>query len=521
MSKEPQKPDSISAMAFYHSDGLVPAWHQAMRFAGEGGRITTLPDIIEARLKTEPGSTPWERYFTTTTAEYMGRTRKGVRILIVAHGVGPMATLDGIVKAYSHEFKDKTRSNRGGKISYEEWYKLESGYYGDVSVVDMDQLIKRYEYPFIEILTSLDAYSEPLLEARFGLNAAYYIDRHRKIAIEWHREQAGIDPPNRYNLQGHGQYLNRRRIQHTSDGTALSDPYILKMGDAANCSYLYSTLEAGSAFAHLISIGGLMHCNHQDGESLVCDVDCHEWGNGTRFVGLKSGTEISDIHPGYENIRSIIHKNWRKLFKQAGSKNRVGLRPLVRVGENWFTQYVESGVRLDSHEPEYRVTSLNKIGGPVEFVTPIWGYYGFFQYDVKQVKAIAPPKANVYVFVSEPKLVPAKGGSEHQRVRVQFYEADIDTSQRLIREHELQNDCETLMSFVTKDGKTGLLHFRRISFLTADCGDSAGKHALSATFEQESVDNRCPKCHKAFEELKVSGHKEPKPEFPPDAEGQK
>ena len=104
---------SNSAMAFYHGNGLVPAWQQASRFASDTGRIATLPDIIDARLGSEPGTPSWERYFSTTSAEYLGRSRSGNRIIIVAHGVGPMATLDGILKAYSFEFNDKTRGRRG------------------------------------------------------------------------------------------------------------------------------------------------------------------------------------------------------------------------------------------------------------------------------------------------------------------------------------------------------------------------------------------------------------------------
>ena len=34
------------AMAFYHQDGLPAAWKQAMKFAGKGGRLATMPDIV-------------------------------------------------------------------------------------------------------------------------------------------------------------------------------------------------------------------------------------------------------------------------------------------------------------------------------------------------------------------------------------------------------------------------------------------------------------------------------------------
>ena len=89
------------AMAFFHGDGLPSAWKQAIKFAGPGGRIGTMLDVIASRTATVPGEAPWENYYTTLTGEYFGSTKQGTKIIIVAHGIGPMATLDGIQKAYS------------------------------------------------------------------------------------------------------------------------------------------------------------------------------------------------------------------------------------------------------------------------------------------------------------------------------------------------------------------------------------------------------------------------------------
>ena len=52
-----------STMAFYHEDGLIPAWKQAQRFAGTGGRIATMQDIADLRIATGPGEAPWEQHF--------------------------------------------------------------------------------------------------------------------------------------------------------------------------------------------------------------------------------------------------------------------------------------------------------------------------------------------------------------------------------------------------------------------------------------------------------------------------
>ena len=80
--EEKKETPSVQVMTFYHKDGLVPAWKQAIRFAGQEGRIAILPDIINARLSTKPGSIPWERYFTTLSAEYLGISRGGNPIIV-------------------------------------------------------------------------------------------------------------------------------------------------------------------------------------------------------------------------------------------------------------------------------------------------------------------------------------------------------------------------------------------------------------------------------------------------------
>ena len=86
---------SQSAMAFYHDEGLVPAWKHAAKFAGPDGRIGTMLDVVDARIASSVDDFPWNTYFTTASAEYFGYSRGGKRILIVAHGVGKQARVAG------------------------------------------------------------------------------------------------------------------------------------------------------------------------------------------------------------------------------------------------------------------------------------------------------------------------------------------------------------------------------------------------------------------------------------------
>ncbi len=438
---------SPEAMAFYHQDGLPAAWQQAMKFAGKGGRLATMPDIVTARLGTKPGEMPWETYFTTLTAEYFGFSKAGNRILIIAHGIGPMFTLKGVQKAYSWEYKDKERNRRGGRITAQEFLDLEAGKYGEVAIVDFESYCQRYEYPFLQMLRVSQAIIDPVLKARLGSQAEQYIMAHAEAARKWHRKQARIDPKNRYNLPDYERFLDRRRRQHLQDSVEGSDPFIVKLEGAANCCYTFGSrrghrqIEDGYAIAHLISTGGLSHVFYEGNESLVLDIDCHEWLNGVRFVGIKAGGDIQSVSKG-PNARQLLRKYWRDLFVPAGNKRGIGFRALVRIDEQWFTQYPKAGARMDTGEPEYVVTSAKKVGEPVLFRTTSSGSGVFFKFGVNEVKAIAPPNANAYFFVGEPR----PEGNDHI-CEVQFYRIKADTSRRLMRADKLARDYDMMMKF--------------------------------------------------------------------------
>ncbi len=453
MTKKEQRPFT-HAMAFYHQDGLPAAWKQAMKFAGNGGRLATMPDIVAARVATKPGDLPWETYFTTLTAEYYGISKSGKRILVVAHGIGPMSTLEGIQKAYSWQYQDKDRNRRGGRITQQEFWDLETGKFGEVSIIDLESYCMLwYKYPFLQSLRSSEALIDPVLKARFGPQTEEYVKAHTEAARMWHQEQAGLDPENEYNSPNHGEFLDRRRSQHERDSVENSDPYILKVEGAANCSYYYgpehgfAKIEDGYAFAHLISTGRLCHV-HQDGnESLILDVSCHEWWNGVRLVGIQADGNIRSGLDEGPNARVLLYKHWRELLVPVENNEGFGFCALMKSDEQWFTQYPKAGERMDTWEPEYVVTSAKEVGQPVQFRTTSIGSM-FFRFGVNEVKTIAPSNANAYFMVGEPE----REGSDHVCM-VQFYRITADTSKRLIRTDKLAHDYETMMRLLAKEPK--------------------------------------------------------------------
>lgn len=454
-----------NAMAFYNPHGFVPAFKQAAAFAGKGGRVATLPDIIEARLATKPGEYPWEAYFTTMSAEYVGFSKAGRPIAIVAHGIGPMAMLDGVLAAYSHEFNDKERNRRGGRISQKEFLRLESGAYGDVSVVDIVATWNRRPYQFSgHPITAKEIVEEPLWQARLGKNWRKYVEHHTACARKWHLEQAGNDPENEHGLPNHAEYCDRRRAMHLRLANAGSNPCILGMDDASNCSYSdremfnhWMKATPGTAIAHLISIGGLANSHHdyyaydydqrEQRESLASDVSCHEWWNGTRMLGVR-GARIDRIHPGLPDYRTLVEKHLDKLWGQnpKGAKStRNGFWHLVKMGAHYFTDYPKQGERMDNHEPEFLVTKIEKFSGnPRPFRTTVGGYHGFFKYGIDEVKGIAPQEANAYT-VGEVEIEWKDGNPTHHIAPVTFYRVEVDTSRRLIHEEDIYRDFELMM----------------------------------------------------------------------------
>jgi hypothetical protein len=378
------------------------------------------------------------------TAEYVGFSRGGNKIIIVAHGVGPMSTLDGILKAYSFHFNDKTRDNRGGRISQEEFLKLERGGYGDVHVVDYKGILKRNEHAFWAVLNLRQALEEPLLAARLGKDWYLYLTQHAEHARKWHNEQSMTPPENRYKLPSWEEHLCSRTKRHVLAGLPNSNPFILEMSAASNCSYEHALKKDGLCLAHLLSIGRLMHLHHDGEESLVCDVGCHEWYDGVRLLGLKKDACTPWIHQGPQPS-TFVRKHWQKLMKPVKGKGELHFCKIMKVGRHWFTEYSKHGESLDTCEPEFLVTSMEKVGEIQEFHTPIGGFELFFRYGIREVKMIAPYGSNAYAIVGDPVME----GQKYHRAQLQFYKITADTTKRVLRSDEIKNDYDALMRIIS------------------------------------------------------------------------
>lgn len=426
-----EKPGS---MAFYHRDGLVAAFKQAQKFAGTDGHVGIMPDAIASRLKADPHKelgcydpsnlNPWDTYYTTMTAEYLGLIQ-GRTYLIVAHGVGPMSTIEGVLDAYRWEFSDKSREHRGGRISQAKFDKLANGDYGEVAVIDFEEYRdqfsddSKYRNPF-RYRKATEAHRDPLLLARLGPEAHEYISRHASFARLYQRSQHGLE---------------------------VVDPFIIDVDDANNLPYWCHKIEEGYAFAHLTSIGSISTVHHgQKTPSWACNISAHEWGNGVRLLGVRAGSN-GKVLKG-PDARELLRKKWRELLEPTGLLEApAGLVPLMKLpDETWFTQVPKKGARADTHDPEFQVVSMEKVGELQRFFTSSNYPVPIFRYELREAKEVLPHEANAYALVGDP--VRANDGTERETCLVQGYRVVIDPSKRLVRENVLANDYERMMSLM-------------------------------------------------------------------------
>lgn len=431
-------------MAFYHSDGLVPAYKQATKFAGAKGHLATLPEIMEARLNTPLDSETWHTWHVSLSAEYVGRSAKtGKLILIVAHGIGPMSNLDGILKAYSWEYKDKTRKRNGGRITQEEFWKLEAGQYGPVAIVDFKEYMKRYGFPFMQGLRVSQLAEDSVYQARLGPVAVKYALTHQALAQKWHLEEKDNPKESR-----------PVRARHVCDAY---DPYILEIRDPNNCSYRFWEPEAGYALAHLLSVGPVMSCiglQDEDGrghQGLVAWLNCQEWNGPSRFVAMPEGSKAEQgIHPGPDPFK-LLQAHWQELLESDNGSKEFGLRRLTKVGEQWFITDQRIGDEFGGCEAQNPVVSMKTIGDPTPLKIKISGCYGIFRWSEDDIRSVAPKGANAFDFVGEAAIEDVGGNPTFHNCTVQFYEVQIDPTKKLMDIYDLGKDYDKQMSLLFKE----------------------------------------------------------------------
>ena len=438
-------------MGFFHLDGLVPAWANAMAYANEGGKIATIPEIIQARLASPTGSYVWNRYFTTMSAEYLGIGADGRLKIIVAHRAGPLSTLEGIKQAYSYSYKSSDRNRRGGRITRKEFLKLEAGEFGKVFVVDYADYVRRFEYPFIESTKAHGFLTDQLAWARLGGMENQKQYREKMVGLNRARLMEimlpGLDPNNSSQV-----FQCRTEIQRVRMHQQYTNPTILENRDQSNLPYFaYDKFhpEGELAFAHLLSIGSLGGIQYSEDKypSIAMEISCHGWNDGTRLLMIPLGAKLDQVIEG-PDARELIEKHWQDLMAETTTEFVSNMFTLMKRGNQWFTEYRTKDEIMDSSEPQFVVKSIQPVAEVRKFTTPILGYHGLFKYEISRVREFAPPQANAYCFVGEPEIVWKDGNPELQTCDIQFYRVEVDTGKQVMRAQDLSHNYELTLKLM-------------------------------------------------------------------------
>jgi hypothetical protein len=264
---------------------------------------------------------------------------------------------------------------------------------------------------------------DPLVRARLGEAADFYIARHRSIALDWAREKHG-------STKGFDCMLMNR--------------------DPQRRSYLAFGPDGKTALAHLLAVSDLSVYDHGHWDDarrhscLVTFLSCHEWGDEGQVIGFRGG-HVLRPHPGPSVVRERFKDVWRKLAK-AGPPPLPGVRRVHALTETpggVFTCH-EPFIGSDG-EPEHPVKGGKPVGSAA-FDFPIVGNDLRTPHcDVRAIKAATPAWANAFR-IGKSRPVWKGDDPSHHEVQVDFYQVDVDYARRVPAMVHLREDFDLLLS---------------------------------------------------------------------------
>lgn len=242
------------------STTFTQAIKQYEQFIGPTGRIATLPDIANARTDLLEGSSElWSNFYNTSTSEYFGYSKKRNPIIIVAHGVGPMSSPEGIRRAYKSTLKpERHRGAEEGRVSQKDFSNLESGKFGEVSVID-------YSVRFFASQPSWEAYENPLVRARLGKRFAEILLNAQAISMA---DQSKLKGERRFD--------------------------ILDNSDSDHYPY-HHLFPDQPPLAHLLTLTQLSRVYSEGSTFLAFDIHCKPGLSPVKFIAIKDAGPISGV----------------------------------------------------------------------------------------------------------------------------------------------------------------------------------------------------------------------------------
>lgn len=415
----------VSSRSFFNDLGFAQSWKTAQAFAGDIGCVATMKDIIQARVANDTDKEVWNRYYTTTSAEYIGLSKRGVPLAVITHGNGPLFKPDDWVKAY--EQIDGFHPQDNGYIDISSFHDLVDGKFGDVTIIDLSSYAPGGHRTFREYRTMDEAINDPWTLARMGGDlsmAAAYL-------------QNTIDAGSAENPQGASDIVFRHDLGHGA---------LMLCGDDWKSICVHKNLSYGDgmlAAARLLSISQLSNTHGVDRQgkvALLTEIDHHGRTDGARFVGIR-GNAHSNIKEG-SDVSELASKWPEKITVRHTGEVGGKFEHLIEQGGKLYVQTRKQGCVMDSGYPLHHLKSAREIGEivRVNFGEPASPF--FFKYDNADVVRHAPEGANAFLTVS--KHQDGRG----QGVAVQFYHIDADYETRILGRDEVYADIDLLVKLV-------------------------------------------------------------------------
>lgn len=356
----------VRALAFHHEKGYEAQKTLALDFAGEGGRIATMEDIVHARLHSPYGSFTWWGIFITSSRLYAGTAKDGRQLLAFVHGGGPEPFRIGKLRRYAGADYDRLRDSDADRqelvVEQEDFEALIAGTYGDVSVIDLGtyksaavpgekKARNRYTYD--------EARRDEIIRAFLGREADAFIDHCHALFEDWHKDAA---PEVREQIPMFADFLSLRSYWE-SDGK-----YNLPVGYARVYPLTIERMglyeRDGKRESYSMSLSGATNSGIDD------------LGGPPYFVVGVRGTEpAASITQCFRTLVNEVKDNW-PVFSQplaeVPNDAYAGIKPDGSREKPYYllygttTRILEDGT--GSQVPEYRITSCDQVKAPPSII---------------------------------------------------------------------------------------------------------------------------------------------------------
>ena len=415
----------VSSRSFFNDLGFAASWKTAQAFVGDNGRVATMKDIVFARAANDTDTEVWNRYYTTTSAEYVGLSKKGVPLVVITHGSGPLFTPEDWEQAYAQ--REGFHPQNNGYIDIASFHELLDGKYGDVTVIDLSTYSSERNHKLCDYRTMDEALDDPWTIARMGGDATLAAAYFKRV----------VDTGLSEHPQGVSDIVFNLGLGHGA--LSYAGPDWKAIGIHENMPNGDGKLAA----ARLLSISQLTN-TYGVGEdrkvALLTEIDHHGRTNGSRFVGIRDNAAAGIKEGG--DFTDVAFNSPEKITVPHTGEGSPAYEQLIEQSGKLFVQARKEGCVMDSGYPLHHLKSSSKVGDVVRVNLGEPASPFFFKYDNADVLRHAPEGANAYLTVS--KHQDGRG----QAVGVQFYQIEADYETRILGRDEVYADIDLLVKLV-------------------------------------------------------------------------